>query len=90
MPSSMVKNVAFSGFVLLVQSVSDGGCGGLVNNMENGMTSDDTRVLGGLPLRVVEVGGDGDDGSTSSLGLDSEKICLSWVSALFPLDELGN
>ena len=31
--------------------------------MENVKTSYDTRFLGGLPLRVVEVGGDGDDGS---------------------------
>ena len=44
-----------------VQSVGDGGRGRLVYDMENFETSDDTRVLGGLPLRVVAEGVDGDD-----------------------------
>ena len=40
-----------------VESVGDGGRGRLANFE----TSDDTRVLGSLPLRVVAVGVDGDD-----------------------------
>ena len=35
-----------------VESVGDGGRGRLVYDTENFETSDDTRVLGGLPLRV--------------------------------------
>ena len=47
------ENVVFSGSLLLVQSVSDGGSDGLVNDTENVKTSYDTRVLGGVHLRVV-------------------------------------
>ena len=39
-----------------VESVGDGGRGRLVYDTKNFETSDDTRVLGGLPLRVVAEG----------------------------------
>lgn len=57
---------------LLIQTVSDGGGGRLVDDSEDVQSGDGTGVLGGLPLRVVEVGRDGDDGVldvTSEVGL---------------------
>merc|ERR1711976_366329 len=67
------EHIAFSRTLLLVQSVCNGGSGGLVDDTENVESSDDTGVLGGLPLGVVKVGWDGDDGI---LDLCTE-ICLS-------------
>jgi hypothetical protein len=55
------ENVALTGG-LLVQTISDGGGGRLVDDTLDGETSDGSGVLGGLTLAVVEVGGDGDDG----------------------------
>jgi hypothetical protein len=45
----------------LVETVSDGGSGGFVDNTEDVKTRDDTGVLSSLSLRVVEVSGDGYD-----------------------------
>jgi hypothetical protein len=51
----------------LTETVSDGGSGRLVDDTENIETSDRTGILGGETLRVVEVGGDGNDGLLDGL-----------------------
>jgi hypothetical protein len=50
------------------ETVGNSGGGRLVDDTENVEASDGTGVLGGLPLVVVEVGGDGDDGLLNLLG----------------------
>lgn len=46
----------------LVKTVGDSGGGRLVDNAENVKSGNDTSILGGLALVVVEVGGNSDDG----------------------------
>ena len=41
---------------LLVETVSDGGGGGLVDDTQNVKTGDGTGVFGGLALGIVEIG----------------------------------
>lgn len=52
---------------LLVKTVGNGGSGRLVDDSENIETGDETGILGSLTLRVVEVGGDSDNGVVDSL-----------------------
>ena len=47
---------------LLVETVGNGSGGRLVDDTEDVEASNETGVLGSLTLRVVEVGGNGDDG----------------------------
>jgi len=59
---------------LLVKTVGNGSGSWLVNDSENVETGDKTGVLGGLTLRVVEVGWDGNDGvvdGSTEVGLSS-------------------
>jgi hypothetical protein len=63
---------------LLVKTVGDSGSGGLVDDTENVETGDETGVLGSLTLRVVEVGGDGDDG----VGNGATKVRLGGLTHL--------
>merc|ERR1719412_3073963 len=55
------ENIALSRTFLLVQPVGNSGGCGLVDDTENVKTGDDSSILGGLPLGVVEVCGHGDD-----------------------------
>jgi len=52
---------------LLVETVGNGGSGGLVDDTADVETSDGTSVLGGLSLGVIEVSGDSDDSTGDSL-----------------------
>jgi hypothetical protein len=56
------ENVALLVGLAGTETVGDSGSGRLVDDTEDVEASDGTGVLGGLPLVVVEVGGDGDDG----------------------------
>jgi len=49
-------------FLLFVETVGNSGGGGLVDNTSNVELGDGSGILGGLTLRIVEIGGDGDDG----------------------------
>ena len=71
--SKIVNSDGLLGGVLLGKTVSEGSSSGLVDDSLNINTGDLTSVLGGLPLGVVEVGGDGDDG----LGDGSSQMPLS-------------
>lgn len=66
------EDVALAGD-LLVKTVGDGSSGGLVDDTKDVQSGDGSGVLGGLTLRVVEVGGDGDDG----VGNGSTEVRLS-------------
>ena len=48
--------------VAFVESVGERGGGGFVDQAENFESGDAAGVFRGLALRVVEIGGDGDDG----------------------------
>ena len=63
---------------LLVKTVGDGSGGGLVDDTKDVETSDHTSILGGLTLRVVEVGRDGND----SVGDGTTEVGLSGLAHL--------
>lgn len=48
--------------LFLIETVSNGSGSGLVDDTENVETRNDSSVLGGLSLSIVEVGRDSDDG----------------------------
>lgn len=58
--------------MLLVQTVGDGGSGRLVDDTEDVQTGNETGVLGGLPLRVVEVCWHGNDSVVDG----ATEVCL--------------
>ena len=68
------------------ETVGNGGSGRLVDDTEDVQARDGTGVLGGLPLVVVEVGRDGDDGLLNLLAeLDlSNLLHLFTLSAAAP------
>mmetsp|Transcript_109647 Transcript_109647/g.340299 ORF Transcript_109647/g.340299 Transcript_109647/m.340299 type:complete len:677 (+) Transcript_109647:253-2283(+) len=47
---------------LLVKTIGNGGCGRLVDDSQHVEASDGAGILRGLPLRIVEVSGNGDNG----------------------------
>src|SRR5229473_3659668 len=51
-----------SAVLALVESISERCGGGLVHQAQNVQARDAARILGGLPLGVVEVGGHRDNG----------------------------
>jgi hypothetical protein len=55
------KHVSLLG-ILFVETVGNGGSGGLVDDSLDVHSSDGSSILGGLSLGIVEVSGDGDDG----------------------------
>ena len=57
--------------LLLLETVGKGGSSGLVNDTEDVEAGNLTSILGGLTLRVVEVGGDGNDGVLDGLAEES-------------------
>ena len=72
--SSEVEDEDLLGLSGLVETVCEGCCGRLVDDTDHIETCDLTGVLGGLPLVVVEVCGDGDDRLVD--GLSDEGLCV--------------
>ncbi len=91
-PSSMVREGDIEGTTtkiededvalsldLLVETVGDSGRSGLVDDTEDVQAGDETSILGSLTLRVVEVGGDSDDGIVDSARRgSSQQSHASW------------
>ena len=49
-------------FILLVETVGNSGSRWLIDNTKNFKSSNSTGIFGGLSLRIIEIGGDGNDG----------------------------
>ena len=71
------ENVALT-LDLLVETVSNGRGGWLVDDAKDVESGDKTGILGGLTLGVVEVGWDGDNGVVDG----SSQVCLSGLAHL--------
>ncbi|SPQ20609.1 c73ff6cb-8731-470e-9cf7-86bd75ccbeed [Thermothielavioides terrestris] len=63
---------------LLVETVGNGSRGGLVDDTEHVQAGNETSILGGLALRIVEVGGNSDD----SVGDGATEVGLSGLAHL--------
>src|SRR5210317_796513 len=63
---------------LLIKTVGNGSSGGLIDNTQDVETRDGSRVLGGLTLRIVEVGGNSHDSVLHLLA----QICLGNLTHL--------
>lgn len=66
------QNILFS-LLFFVKAISNSSCGWLIDDSENVDTSDDTSILGGLSLGVIEIGRDSDDCIFDSL--TEERLC---------------
>src|SRR5271154_5997583 len=71
------ENVLFA-LCFLVETVGDGGSGRFVDDTKDIKPCNQTGVLGGLSLRVVEISGDCDDGVFGR----STKVCFSGLAHL--------
>ena len=49
-------------FILLVETVGNSGSRWLIDDTKNFKSSNNTGIFGGLSLRIIEIGGDGNDG----------------------------
>ena len=64
---------------LLVEPVSDGGGGGLVDDTQHVHTGDGTGVLGGLTLGIVEVRWNCDNGILHGLYNKNKALLSNWA-----------
>mmetsp|Transcript_12613 Transcript_12613/g.18091 ORF Transcript_12613/g.18091 Transcript_12613/m.18091 type:complete len:277 (+) Transcript_12613:1288-2118(+) len=76
--STKIENQDILLLALLIKTVGNGSSGGLVNDTQHIESSDGTGVLGGLTLRVVKVGRNGDNGVLDLLA----QICLGNLTHL--------
>lgn len=60
------QNVLFT-LLFLIKSIGNSSGGGFINDSQNVDSSNDTSILSGLSLRIVEIGGNSDDGILDGL-----------------------
>src|SRR6266478_4263510 len=71
--------------LFFVEAIGEGRSGGLIDEAKNFEAGDFTRILGGLALSIIEIGGDGDDGAVNGFA----KISFGPVFQ-FAQDERGD